>query len=266
MRRRALLATSQTGGDFKPIIDINNYLTIEAIEDGLTASLTVSTVEYCIDGNGEWCTLTPGTKTPVINKGHFLSFRGAFTGGTSSNGTFTISAKCNLLGNCNSLLYGNEANLYSGLGGRRQVFYSLFNSCKTIISVADDFLPARGLSYGCYMSMFRRCSNLIKAPKLPATSLENSCYYSMFEGCTSLTTAPELPATSLITACYYAMFYNCSSLQYIKALFTTTPSTSYNRIWVSGVASKGTFVKNKNATWNIIGPEGVPSGWTIQKV
>jgi hypothetical protein len=36
--------------------------------------------------------------------------------------------------------------------------------------------------------------------------------------------------------------------------------------WVKGVASSGTFVKNKNATWNVTGVNGVPSGWTIQKV
>lgn len=35
-------------------IDIANYLTIEALEDGLTASLSVNTCEYCIDGDGNW--------------------------------------------------------------------------------------------------------------------------------------------------------------------------------------------------------------------
>ncbi len=34
--------------------------------------------------------------------------------------------------------------------------------------------------------------------------------------------------------------------------------------WVSGVASSGTFVKNKDATWNVVGVDGVPEGWTVE--
>jgi hypothetical protein len=59
------------------------------------------------------------------------------------------------------------------------------------------------------------------------------------------------------------MFYNCSKLNYIKAMFTTTPSSSDTGNWVYGVASSGTFVKNKNATWNVTGVDGIPSGWTV---
>ena len=33
--------------------------------------------------------------------------------------------------------------------------------------------------------------------------------------------------------------------------------------WVYNVASTGTFVKNGGATWNEIGKDGVPSGWTV---
>ena len=87
---------------------------------------------------------------------------------------------------------------------------------------------------------------------------------SMFEGCTSLTTAPELPATILKFECYHYMFYGCSKLNYIKAMFTTTPEDDYTGSWVSEVASSGTFVKNKDATWNVTGPDGIPSGWTVQ--
>ena len=92
----------------------------------------------------------------------------------------------------------------------------------------------------------------------------------MFYNCTSLETAPELPATTLATGCYYNMFRGCSKLNYIKAMFTTTPSSSYTSYWVDGVASTGTFVKNKNATWNVTasygnGYIGIPLGWTIIK-
>jgi hypothetical protein len=99
---------------------------------------------------------------------------------------------------------------------------------------------------------------------LPATTLVASCYQAMFYGCSNLETAPYLPATALISNCYSQMFYNCTKLNYIKALFTTKPSTSYTSNWVSGVAATGTFVKNSAATWTTTGTSGAPSGWTIQ--
>ena len=86
----------------------------------------------------------------------------------------------------------------------------------------------------------------------------------MFSGCTGLTTAPELPATTLAAYCYNFMFSGCSNLNYIKAMFTTTPSNSYTQNWVRGVATTGTFVKNSAATWEVTGPNGIPEGWTVQ--
>ena len=86
----------------------------------------------------------------------------------------------------------------------------------------------------------------------------------MFHGCTALTTAPVLPAKTLANNCYAGMFWNCSNLNYIKAMFTTTPSSTYTSGWVSGVAATGTFVKNRAATWNVTGNNGVPTGWTVQ--
>ena len=59
------------------------------------------------------------------------------------------------------------------------------------------------------------------------------------------------------------MFRDCSSLNYIKAMFTTTPSTTYTSSWVSGVASTGTFVKNVAAKWDVTGVNGIPSGWDV---
>ena len=114
------------------------------------------------------------------------------------------------------------------------------------------------------MGMFTSCTNLTTALQiLPATTLARSCYQEMFQGCTSLTTAPELPATTLIENCYRNMFIYCENLNYIKAMFTTTPST-YTNNWVYGVASTGTFVKNRAATWNVTGNNGIPTGWTVQ--
>ena len=60
------------------------------------------------------------------------------------------------------------------------------------------------------------------------------------------------------------MFQGCSNLNYIKAMFTTTPGSSYTYNWVRGVKSTGTFVKNSAATWNVAGNSGIPSRWTVQ--
>ena len=335
----------------------------------MTAKLTVSACEYCVDGDGNWKSLPYRTATESINKGQTLSFKGKLTPGSSGIGTFVISKSCNLEGNCMSMLFGDDAVNNLSLSGKNYAFYYLFNQCATIKSVSSGFLPAttladycyyqmfayctsltitpelpattltnycykymfRGctslttaptlpattlgreccshmfdnctslsqvpsilpattladycyedmfsncsslttapvlpattLSNQCYASMFQSCTSLTTAPALPATTLENYCYHYMFRGCTSLTTAPTLPATTLADYCYRGMFQNCSKLNYIKAMFTTKPSTSYTDNWVNGVASTGTFVKNRNATWSVTGNYGIPSGWTVQ--
>ena len=103
-------------------------------------------------------------------------------------------------------------------------------------------------------------SNLI----LPATGLSQNCYSRMFYNCENLTTAPELPALTLVNNCYYFMFSGCEKLNYVKAMFLTTPGTSYTWYWLDGVASSGTFVKNSLASWNVSGENGIPNGWTIE--
>ena len=223
----------------KVAFDFINYLTIEALEDGVTILFT-NDIEYGIDGCG-WVYLPKNTYTPSFKSGQLISFRGNLTPEIYSGiGTFTISKKCNLKGNCMSLLFGDNAADKFSLSGKDYSFCTLFEGCTTIISVSDDFLPA--------------------------TTLARLCYYRMFYGCTSLTTAPELPATTLASACYQVMFYDCTKLNYIKMLATDISASGCLSNWVKGVASTGTFVKNKNATWNKTGVSGVPSGWTIQKV
>ena len=141
-------------------------------------------------------------------------------------------------------------------------YKNMFSGCTSLVTAPE--LPATKLATACYDYMFDGCTSLVTAPKvLPATTLEPSCYTNMFNGCTSLVTAPELPATKLIRYCYKSMFYGCSSLNYIKALFTTTPSTTYTVNWVTGVAATGTFVKNRKATWTTTGDNGIPLGWTV---
>ena len=142
-------------------------------------------------------------------------------------------------------------------------YSSMFSGC-TSLTLAPAELPATTLANNCYVNMFSGCTSLSTAPELPATTLANNCYDHMFGGCTSLTTAPELPATKLVYGCYSNMFNGCTNLNYIKAMFTTTPSTTYTQNWVKGVASTGTFVKNSAATWDVTGIHGIPTGWTVE--
>lgn len=171
----------------EPIINMDNYLTIEALEDGLTAALSTNSCEYCVDGDDNWKTLAANTATESINSGHTLSFRGELTPNVSNGiGTFTISKRCNLKGNCMSMLFGDNAvNNYS-LSGKEYAFLRLFKNCTNIVNVSDNFLPATTIVSYCYYNMFYGCANLTTAPELPAISLASSCYHSMFNGCTKL--------------------------------------------------------------------------------
>ena len=202
-----------TGGNTSGSIDTSNYMTILALEDGLTASLSTNACQYCIDGDGNWIDLPAGTTTQSINSGQTLSFKGNLTPGSLNGiGTFTINKKCNLEGNCMSLLFGDDAVNNNSLSGKDYVFRSLFNGCTFIIQVSETFLPATTLSKYCYNSMFQDCTSLTIASELPATILTQSCYNSMFRGCTSLTTASELPATAVSYSGYDSMFRGCTSL------------------------------------------------------
>ena len=141
-------------------------------------------------------------------------------------------------------------------------FYRLFEYCSAL--TAAPALPATTLTEECYYRMFRGCTSLTQAPALPATTLENHCYDAMFQDCTSLTTAPELPATTLTNYCYSYMFHGCTKLNYVKAMFTSAPVSTYGlNLWLNNVSPTGTFVKNSAATWTNDDAQ-IPSGWTVQ--
>ena len=192
-------------------------------------------------------------------------------------------------------LFNNETHLIdasnlvlSALTLNNNMYYEMFKGCSHL--TAAPVLPAATLTQGCYQYMFQNCSSLGTAPSLPATTLAQNCYYGMFQGCSNLTTppilsvttlatacygsmfracsnlttAPILPAETLVSNCYKEMFYQCSKLNYVKAMFTTTPGSSYTGNWLYGVASSGTFVKNSAATWSVTGTAGVPNNWTVE--
>ena len=314
-------------------IDLNNYLTIEVLEDGLTVSLIDNNCRYSLDGI-VWNKLASGEQTPTFNSGEKIYFKAELTPETAKGiGTFTVSKRFNLSGNAMSMIFGDEAEGKTDMMGRSYCFSSMFNSCTGLVSVSKNFLPATTLTDDCYSGMFKGCTSLVNAPELPATKATRYCYESMFEGCTSLVNAPELPAdlpnsmatvenapngrysysnmfkgcTSLVNApelpatelaigcykgmfegctsletapelpatvlpgeCYISMFKGCTSLNYIKALFNqldiNTIMYCLNE-WVNNVSLTGTFVKSKDATWDVTGYRPgliIPEGWTVE--
>ena len=140
-------------------------------------------------------------------------------------------------------------------------YAGMFNGCTSLTEA--PILPATKLFESCYEYMFWDCTSLTKAPALPATELGYRCYADMFNGCTSLTEAPELSATELAESCYSNMFDGCTSLNYVKALFTDKPSKELTKNWLRNVSHTGTFVKSKDATWDVRGSNGIPEGWTV---
>lgn len=210
-------------------IDVNHYLTMTALENGLKASLSRSNCEYCVNGDGNWINLPAGTSTVSINTGETLSFRGGCVPDDDYGiGTFTINKSFDLSGNCMSMLAGDDADIYPNFtgSGYDYAFKYLFMS-SGVKNVSDDFLPATTLSPGCYAYMFYD-STITKAPKLPAvgSGISWDCYTSMFESCKRLTTPPELPSTTVKEGCYECMFMNCTSLTKAPALPATDLTTA----------------------------------------
>ena len=264
-----------------------DYLTFVALKDGtfifsMGEQLTTAAVpemSYSTDNGKTWTTVqnidneAVTVTTPTITKGNKVLWKSnavQYCINTDTvNCSFSSTGTYNVEGNIMSLMYGDDFKgktslktpISSGYGAGS--FSNLFNDNPNIISVEHLVLPATTLATYCYSNMFQDCTSLTLAPELPATTLAGYCYSNMFYGCTSLTTAPELPATTLAYSCYNSMFNSCTKLNYIKAMFTTTPSTSYTRDWVKGVAATGTFVKNSAATWNVTGVNGIPSGWSV---
>lgn len=220
------------------------YFTIEAIETGLTAKLTraqafYGSCQYRIN-NGAWQTLTNNVATQSINAGQTISFKGNLrseiyngAGQYIGIGTFTISKKCNLKGNINSLYIGdnvtNKDYNYSASPLQPGIFSSLFKNCSTIIDASCLVLPSTNLSgLASYFGMFESCTGMINSiEELPATTLGVNCYYGMFANCNSLVnTIKTLPATVLPESCYRSMFYGCTSLTTAPNINATAVSTS----------------------------------------
>lgn len=199
------------------------YLAMTSMgSDGFRVSFSLNTLEYRI-GNGQWNTLEIGSQTPLVGLYETIYFRKTNPTISSADGMgrFVITGPVMLSGNCMSLLYGDSASSYTSIT-TSSVFRYLFKGNENTIMVAEGFLPAKTLSWGCYYGMFEDCIGLLNAPELPATTLDDYCYTAMFSGCTSLTSTPALPVTTLKDGCYEYLFRGCTSLTSAPVLPATT--------------------------------------------
>lgn len=272
------------------------YLTFIPLED-CTFSIqnnfdNSETILYSLDEGLNWNILKFVTSTPIITSGNKILWKGRLSYRNDRGiGWFISTGKFNIKGNIMSLLYGDDFIGKKEFPNNRAFPFRLlfvntdvvdasklvlpattlaegcydhmFQNCESLVK-APRILPAMTLVDSCYAGMFNGCINLVTAPELPATTLANYCYANMFDTCKSLVKAPDLPATTLVDSCYGGMFYLCWNLNYIKAMFTTTPGDKYTDCWLCLASSTGTFVKNKDATWDVTGTSGIPEGWTVQ--
>ena len=247
------------------------------------------TIEYSKNG-GAWTSITSAkdSAAPSISvvAGDIVQFRGdndSYAQGWINNGqdfcTFSgTSCSFELVGNVMSLVdsvnYSEKTTLDNAetTSGRGTyfAFLGMFQWCTGLTNAKYLVLPAKKLTIACYCAMFSECEYLVEGPKeLPGENFPSYCYMLMFSECTRLVKGPDiLVKTDLYnyvshTDAMGRMFRNCNSLNYIKCMLSDVYCYGTSKDWVYGVASSGTFVKNKdNNRWSF-GANGIPNNWTV---
>ena len=255
-----------------------------------TGAASGNVISYSLDSGSTW---TSANTTSTVQSGDVVFVKGEDFAIKANEGigTFSSTANFDVEGNVMSLIYGDNFENQTSLSGKDYAFMNLFSGCTTVINTDKIELPATTLSNYCYCNMFNRAFNLVKAPsELPATTLGNACYMNMFYNCSAMTTvmdelpattlaasaysqmfvscsgfttAPILPAAVITTYGYYRMFYNAKKVNSITCLATDRSATNSCGSWTYGVASSGTFTKNKDMTSWSTGNNGIPRNWTV---
>ena len=287
--------------DGKPQVPYaERYLTLDVLSDGdilwvaNASSATTKDISYSKDYGVTWQTITSTVSgTPIsVNAGDKVYIKGSNTQYSSDKDNFNAfsggTATYNAEGNVMSLIYGDNFSGQTTLSAT-WALANVFNY-SNVVSAENLVMPATAMTAHCYRATFANCPLLTTPPELPATTLANSCYRFMFDKDHALTTSMDLPATTLAQECYYGMFHECSgfttapvlsattlptgaykqmfegcrSLNYIMCLATDISITSSTYLWVSGVASSGTFVKDANMEDWTVSTSGIPVNWVVQ--
>ena len=165
---------------------------------------------------------------------------------------------------CNLMINGPKQLPYISFSGAA----SMFAGCTSLVTAPKFPKGSHLYSTSACSSMFAGCTSLVNVPDIHIMrATYTGAFYNTFEGCTSLTKAPCLildeDIKDDVTGQFSSMFKDCTSLNYIKVSFRKLYKTNTAN-WVSNVAPTGTFVKHPLATWDIVGPSGVPVGWTVE--
>ena len=199
----------------KDVDDITKPLTFKATEDNSSVKLLESGTVYNtyeVDKGNGWEGYTIGTAI-YLNAGESCKWRCKSHPSTQTNSRyvrFAMAGTIEASGNCNSML-------------------------------SSDFENITSLSKYKY------------------------AFVSLFKGCVSLTKAPALPATTLSDYCYYSLFDGCKSLKEVRISATKTATGALSN-WLANASATGDLYCDPKATIFPSGASGIPSGWTRHNI
>ena len=278
---------------------------IEATKNNTTITFNYnysdSGIEYSLDYGDNWIQYT---QPFTLNKGDVACIKGNRSNYKNEKANdqwwnaddkpiFKASDLCYISGSVMSLLKDKENLSESAFQG---AFSRGTTAVKYIDIDPDDplVLPAKKLSYRCYMRMFHNCTSLTTAPvftveetaekccynmfrkcsiladvsgiKLNAEELTVDCYREFFRECPALTKIPVLPAKTLVQECYRQMLSESGVTEVVCYAEEIPNGKNCLTEWMSKLVSEtGTFYKVKGVTYPR-NANGIPGNWTVVEV
>lgn len=279
-----------------------NLFRIEATKNNTTITFNYNYsddgIEYSLDYGDNWIQYTQAF---TLNKGDVACIRGNRLNYKNEKANdqwwnaddkpiFKASALCYISGSVMSLLKDKENLSESAFQGA----FSRGTTAVNYIDIDPDdplVLPAKELSYRCYMRMFHNCTSLTTAPvftveetaekccynmfrkcskladvsgiKLNAEELTVDCYREFFRECPALTKIPVLPAKTLVQECYRQMLSESGVTEVVCYAEEIPNGKNCLTEWMSKLVSEtGTFYKVKGVNYPR-NANGIPSGWTV---
>lgn len=224
---------------------------------------TITSISYSVNNGDSWTTIDSGFGTaysnivqiPVISglkvlfKGEATSLNGAqfkITNLGNSWGEYPLIG--NISGNPMCLLYNDDfEDKVEFPENSDSNFKSLFEDYCGFFTFDGFKLPATKLTPNCYLSIFKYCSNMVKAPELPALILPEKCYSFMFCACTKVN---------------YIKMMGEALADGVSVGNTTSPFYE----WGQDIGGGGTLVISKDAQFELPNGESGNLYWTVEEV
>ena len=215
------------------------YFTVRMLQNNSILSFTKGNrfdydLQYSLDSGATWNVYE--SQLYNLSSGSTVMFKGSISSDNHNNdgvGHIYSNYKYEVEGNIMSLLYGDNFSDKTVLQYVR-VFMNLFYRNPYLLNIDNLVIPATTLTEGCYLTMFEKCENIVKAP--------------------------ELPATTLTEGCYQGMFRECTNLNEITCRATDISATNCTFEWLKDVSSSGTFKTPSSTSWTT-GDSGIPTNW-----